>query len=197
MPRATTNNRRDTGAMMRRAYLLITTSALLCTAVAACASDFTLVATPIGGGKWSYSLTNNSITLDVVEWTLHWNPNDWMDDLNQGLANFDSGTGVVAPIPALWYQVPAVYPWFGTGGSYGAIKHGGGQKGGFVVKYGTPSNQNPVMPQWFVVWYEDGANRVASAAIPITESVVPEPAAVVTLALPALALLAVLRKRLS
>jgi hypothetical protein len=142
-----------------------------------------------------YTLTNNSTTLDVVEFTLHWNPSDWMDDLNQGMANFDSDTGIVPPIPALWYQIPAVFPWLGTGGSYGAIPRGGGSKGGYIVQYGTPSNPQPVLPQWFVVWYQVGSTRVASEKMPITDATIPEPGALVTVAFGTLALGGLLRRR--
>lgn len=180
---------------MRRAHLLTILIVLILTAAAAHAADFRLIATRLGPNQYTYSLTNNSTTVDVVEFTLHWNPNDWMDDLNQGLANFDSNDGVVPPIPSLWYQIPAVYPWLGTGGEYGAIKRGGDTKGGYKVKYGTTSNPTPVKPQWFVVWYQVGGNRVASEMIPITEEIVPEPGTAVTIVLGTLALGGVLRRR--
>lgn len=181
---------------MRRANLISAIAIVVFFAVpAAYASDFTLLATPKGSHKWTYTLTNNSATLDVVEWTLHWNPTDWMDDINQGLTNFDSTTGIVTPIPDMWYQVPAVYPWFGTGGDLGSIKHGGGKKNGFTVKYGTSGNPNPVAPHWFVVWYQSGSNRVASEMIPITEATVPEPAALLTILSGAIGLCGRFRKR--
>jgi hypothetical protein len=195
MPRSTTNEGRCRGKM-RRAYFFTALITVICMAVpAAHASDFRLLATSQGDHQWTYTLTNNSATIDVVEWTLHWNPTDWMDDINQGLANFDSSTGIVPPIPPMWYQIPAVFPWFGTGGSTGSIKHGGGALGGFTVKYGTSGNPNPILPQWFAVWHETGQGRVVSEMMPITEQIVPEPGGLLAVALGVLAFAGRLRKR--
>lgn len=169
---------------MKRAYTIFLLVTAVCVTVSAAqAGDFRLISTVTGANQHTYTLTNLSTTIDVVEWTLHWNPNDWMDDLNKGMANFDSDTGIVPPIPNMWYQIAAVFPWFSTGTVQTAIKRNGGSLGGFTVKYGTPSNPNPVLPGWFTIAYVDGPTRRTSEMMPITEQIIPEPGSLLALAL--------------
>ena len=139
---------------------------------------FVLAAEHIGAYTFSYTLTNNHEWIDVIEWTIHWNPNDWADDLDQALANFDSATGVIPPLPSYWAQVPAVFPWFWIGNGYGAIKHGGGSLGGYKVRYGTANNPNPTLPLWFTITYKQGNERRTSSMLPIDMPSVPEPSGV-------------------
>ncbi|MGB9620281.1 MAG: hypothetical protein ACPL7K_07700, partial [Armatimonadota bacterium] len=101
---------------------------------------FALAAEHIGAYTFSYTLTNNHEWIDVIEWTIHWNPDDWADDWDQAVANFDSATGVIPPLPSYWAQVPGIVPRFWIGNGYGAIKHGGNSLGGYKVRYGTATN---------------------------------------------------------
>lgn len=135
------------------------------------AFDYSLTVVQHEQNLWTYTLTNSSATRDVIAWTLHWNPNDFVEDDIQAQDYFDIYNGVIKPLPARWYQIGGDFPSFGVfeQDEDKAIKHGGNSLGGFTIKFGTQQHPEPVLPGWFTVSYRDNGQYRTSEMMPVPE----------------------------
>ena len=129
--------------------------------------------------EWVYKLTNNHATIDVYDFSLHWNPTDWEDDAIQAGNNFNPVTGYKGN-PAGWEVVDGPNPWLGTytgsgGPGPNPIIHGTSVPDGFKLTY----KPNATHPGWFRVSYFQGSDHYYYDMIKITP--IPEPAGIAAL----------------
>jgi hypothetical protein len=144
-------------------------------ALPAGAADFALLANRSGNnGVVNYSLVNNSVSLEAVDFTLWWNPLDPVDDNTKAKANFDPISGYLQPYPSGWWPCGGDSPWYATTSLPKAVKPGQ-TLGEFKTK-----QKGPVAPEWFTVGYYSGSSYYVSDPFYIAEC--PEPGSLMTIA---------------
>lgn len=149
--------------------LVISITAILILAVlgtAALAVDFVCTRQKIGD-QFTYTLKNNSTTVDIVEWRLAWDAND---ALNAPLAaaNFTRADASYISTPAQWFRSddPTEPRWWTDDLVYGGapIMKNGGQKS-YTIVYKTSSSLEASL--FKVGWATSGGGFVWSSAMTV------------------------------
>jgi len=166
-------------------------------ALPASAADFSLLAFRSDDNPVvvTYYLTNNSFSLNAVDFTLFWNPLDPIDDKTKAKAKFDPVLGYLQPYPSGWWPGGGDNPMYATLNPSKAVKPGE-TLGVFKAKYkeSTGSSESKkdkeynesVVPEWFTVGYYSGSDYHVSTPFYYTnetpENVTPEPGSLMTIA---------------